>query len=110
MGGQLSFREVLAGYRRLLASVRGLRTYAYVLVNAIFHSGVFTWLGLYFARRYGLGEAGIGLAILGYGIPGLLLGPAIGRAPDRWGRPWPGPPGFWTFAVAPRAPFLDSPL
>jgi predicted MFS family arabinose efflux permease len=57
------------------------------LLNAVFHSGVFTWLGLYFSRRYGLGEVGIGLAILGYGIPGFLLGPLIGRAADRWGEP-----------------------
>jgi predicted MFS family arabinose efflux permease len=78
-------RSVLGGYRALLSPGRGLRTYGYVLWNGIFHSGVFTWLGLYFAQRYGLGEVGIGLAILGYGVPGFLLGPVIGRAADRWG-------------------------
>ena len=46
-----------AAYGSLLRLGRGLRTYAYVLLNAIFHSGVFTWLGLYFARRYGLSES-----------------------------------------------------
>ena len=80
------YRELLAGYGRLLVSGRGRRTYGYVLLNAIFHSGVYTWLGLYFAQRYGLGEIGIGLAILGYGTPGFLFGPLIGRAADRWGR------------------------
>lgn len=60
--GALSLGPVLTGYRDLLSTSRGLRTYLYVLVNAIFHSGVFTWLGLYFAQRYGLGEVGIGLA------------------------------------------------
>lgn len=39
------------GYRDLLISPRGRRTYAYVLLNSMFHSGVFTWLGLYFERR-----------------------------------------------------------
>ncbi len=84
--GQLDYRALFAGYWGLLRSRRGLRTYAYVLLNAIFHSGVFTWLGLYFTQRYGLGEIGIGLALLGYGVPGFLFGPVIGRAADRWGR------------------------
>ncbi len=84
--GQLDYRAFFAGYWGLLRSRRGLRTYAYVLLNAIFHSGVFTWLGLYFTQRYGLGEIGIGLALLGYGVPGFLFGPIIGRAADRWGR------------------------
>jgi predicted MFS family arabinose efflux permease len=107
MGGRLSIREVLASYRLLLASLRGLRTYAYVFVNAIFHSGVYTWLGLYFARRYGLGEVGIGLAILGYGVPGFLLGPVIGKAADRWGRRWLVPAGLAVSAVAAGVLMLD---
>lgn len=83
---RVAYREVFAGYRRLLGPGRGRRTYSYVLLNSIFHSGVYTWLGLYFIRRYGLGELGIGLALLGYGVPGFLFGPLIGRAVDRWGR------------------------
>jgi predicted MFS family arabinose efflux permease len=109
-GTTASIADVLGGYRALLGPWRGRLTYAYVLVNAIFHSGVFTWLGLYFARRYGLGEAGIGLAILGYGIPGLLLGPAIGRAADRWGRRWLVPLGLGISAVAAGVLILDLPL
>jgi predicted MFS family arabinose efflux permease len=57
-----------------------------VLINAVVHSGIFTWLGLYSVRHYGLGEVGIGLALLGYGIPGFLFGPVIGRLADRVGR------------------------
>ena len=87
---------VARGYLGLLSSSRARRTYAYVLVNAIVHSGIYTWLGLYFRRRYGLGEVGIGLALLGYGVPGFLFGPAIGRLVDRHGRarliPWDWPP------------------
>jgi len=52
----------------------------------MFHSGVFTWLGVYLKRRYGLGPVGIGLALLGYGVPGFLFGPLIGRTADRFGR------------------------
>ena len=91
---------VIGGYQILLTSPRGRRIYAYVFANAVFHSGVFTWLGLYFSQRYRLGEIGIGLALLGYGVPGFLLGPIIGRAADRWGRRWLLPTGVIVAAVA----------
>src|SRR2546425_8451924 len=92
--------EIFRGYKSLLTSGRRRWTYTYVFPNAIFHSGVFTWLGLYFERRYGLGEIGIGLALLGYGVPGFLLGPAIGRAADRWGRKWLIPTGLGIAALS----------
>jgi len=91
---------VLKAYRTLLAGSRGARTYTYVLVNSIFHSGVYTWLGLYFAQRYRLGEIGIGIALLGYGAPGFILGPVIGRVADRWGRRWLIPAGLAIAALA----------
>lgn len=102
--------EVLRGYRALLTDGRGQRTYAYVLLNSIFHSGVFTWLGLYFAQRHGLGEVGIGLALLGYGVPGFVLGPIIGRAADRWGRRWLVPAGLGISALAAVFLILDMPV
>ena len=105
-----SFSGVFAGYRSLLKNARGARTYAYVLVNSVFHSGVFTWLGLYFAQRYRLGDVGIGLALLGYGVPGFLLGPLIGRAADHWGRRWLVPIGLAISAFAAAALMLDAPL
>ena len=105
-----SLRGVFAAYGTLLSSGRGWRTYTYVFINAIFHSGVFTWLGLYFARRYSLGEVGIGLALLGYGVPGFLFGPVIGRAADRWGRRWLIPLGLGIAASAAAALMLDLPL
>jgi len=81
-----------------------------VLLNSIFATGVYTWLGLYFARRYGLGEVGIGLALLGYGVPGFLLGPIIGRAADRWGRRWLIPLGLGISAVTASVLIFDNPL
>lgn len=99
---------IITGYKHLFALPRGRRTYSYVFINAIFHSGVFTWLGLYFSRRYGLGEIGIGLALLGYGVPGFLLGPVIGRAADRWGRRWLVPTGVGVAALS--AALLVPPL
>ncbi len=105
-----SFGEVLSAYGTLLHERRGLRTYAYVLFTGLFHSGTFTWLGLYFAQRYRLGEVGIGLALLGYGLPGFLFGPLIGRAADRWGRRRLIPLGIAIGGAAACALALDVPL
>jgi predicted MFS family arabinose efflux permease len=95
----LTLDAVVSGYRQLLIAPRAQRTYFYVFVNAIFHSGIFTWLRLLFSRRYGLGEIGIGIALLGYGVPGFILGPVIGRAADRWGRQWLIPAGLGLAAL-----------
>jgi predicted MFS family arabinose efflux permease len=81
-----AWRRLVHGYRALLARRRAQRTYVYVLSNAILQSGVFTWLGVYLHQRFGLGETGIGLVLLGYGVPGLLFGPVIGKLADRFGR------------------------
>src|SRR5260370_39795786 len=82
----LTLRGVFQGYRSLIANARGATTYIYVFLNSLFHSGVYTWLGVYFVRRYHLGEVGIGLALLGYGAPGFIVGLVIGRWSDRCGR------------------------
>lgn len=57
-----------------------------MLANAVLHSGIYTWLGVYLHQHFGLDETRIGLVLLGYGIPGLLLGPVIGHLADRYGR------------------------
>lgn len=106
----LSATDVLRGYRSLLDNARGARTYGYVLLNSLFHSGVYTWLGVFFAQRYHLGEIGIGLALLGYGVPGFLLGPVIGRGADRWGRRWLLPLGLVIAALSVAALIFDLPL
>jgi predicted MFS family arabinose efflux permease len=94
-------KNLLMGYKSLLTSYRGARTYGYVFLNGIFHSGVFTWLGLYLSQRYGFSETQIGLTLLGYGIPGVLCGPIIGKMADRWGRGRLLPIGFALAAAAP---------
>lgn len=101
-------RTVAAGYTALLRQARGRRTYGYVLLNAVLHSGIYTWLGVYLHQQFGLGEFGIGLTLLGYGIPGLLLGPVIGRLADRYGRARIIPAGIALGAVC--ALLLASPL
>jgi predicted MFS family arabinose efflux permease len=108
-------RMVARGYIGLLSTFRAQRTYAYVLINAVVHSGIYTWLGLYFRRRYGLGEVGIGLALLGYGVPGFALGPIIGQLADRRGRARLIPLGLAVAApcaalLAPGVPLLVAAL
>ncbi|MBN9604643.1 MAG: MFS transporter [Afipia felis] len=105
-----TFGDLFRGYKSLLGTPRGQRTYGYVLVNSMFHSGVFTWLGVYFEQRHGVGPVGVGLALLGYGVPGFLLGPMIGRAADRWGRARLLPLGLALSAVAAALLILGFPL
>jgi len=106
----LSAADVLKGYRSLLENGRGARTYSYVLLNSLFHSGIYTWLGVFFVRRYQLGEIGIGLALLGYGVPGFLMGPVIGRWADRWGRRWLVPLGLAIAALSAAVLIPDVPM
>ena len=106
----LSAREVFSGYIHLFSNPRAARGYIYILLNGIFHSGIFSWLGLYFSERYHLGDEGIGLALLGYGVPGMLLGPVIGRVADRYGRKHIIPFGIFLAAVSAAALIPRSPL
>jgi predicted MFS family arabinose efflux permease len=50
------------------------------------------------------------LALLGYGVPGFLLGPLIGRAADRWGRAKLLPIGLAVSAIAAAALMLGIPV
>lgn len=103
-------RAVVVGYRALLRQARARRCYYYVGLNAVLHSGIYTWLGLYLHQRFGLGPVGIGLALLGYGIPGFVFGPLIGRAADRRGRARLIPIGLTAAALAALGLALPAPL
>lgn len=87
-GATLRAGQVARNYGALLSSRRGATIYGYVFMNGVFHSGVFSWLGVYFTQRYHLPAGRLGFALLGYGIPGFLLGPVVGRLADRYGRRW----------------------
>lgn len=82
----IGIKAILKNSMQLLGSQDGKKVYCLIFLNGVFHSGVFAWLGYYFANRYHLGDQGIGIALLGYGLPGMLMGVAIGRAADRYGR------------------------
>lgn len=45
----------------------------FILLNGIFHSGLFVWTSTVLTARYGLGEIPVGLLLLDFGLPGLIL-------------------------------------
>jgi len=97
----ISAREnILVSFRTILSMKRARWGYSYVLFNGMFHSGIFAWLGYFFYKNYGLNEMQIGLALLGYGIPGLLLGPFLGKLADRYGRSKIIPVGIFISSLA----------
>lgn len=111
----LTAADAVNGFLGLLRSERGVRVYTYVFLNAVFHSGVYTWLGYYLTHRYGLGAFWIGVAIVGYGVPGIWLGPRIGTLADRYGRRWIIPAGlviggFSVLGLALEIPLLGAAL
>src|SRR5699024_3854966 len=51
--GSVDFARLVDSDKGLVGFERGILTSPCVLFNGIFHSGTFTWLGLYFAQHYG---------------------------------------------------------
>lgn len=89
-----SFDQVIREYLVVLETPRGGRTLAFIFCNGAFHGGIFAWLSLLLISRYHLHDTGIGLALLGYGLPGIFFGTVIGRWGDRYGRSYVVPIGF----------------
>jgi predicted MFS family arabinose efflux permease len=105
-----TWRDFVFGYVSLLKNVRASRTYTFIFMNGLFHGGVFAWLGYYLAQRYHLTDTGIGKALLGYGIPGIFLGPPLGRLADRFGRRRIIPLGFLLAGACALALVPQNPL
>jgi len=95
----LPFTSIVSISHQLLTSKKGRPIYSYIFLNGMFHSGIFAWLGYYFGNRYHLNDRGIGLALLGYGLPGMLFGVTIGKAADKYGRKKMIPIGLLTGVI-----------
>jgi len=106
----LTLRKVFKGYKQLLSSLRGKSAYGFVFLNGIFASGVYTWLALYFEKNFSLNGWQIGLALLGYGIPGFIFGPFIGRMADKFGRSKLLPFGLFLGGLSAFMLIFDIPL
>ena len=50
-----------------------LLTYSFILLNGIFHSGLFVWTCQSLSERYHPGPVSTALLLLDFGLPGLLL-------------------------------------
>ncbi|HWO32434.1 MAG TPA: MFS transporter, partial [Candidatus Acidoferrum sp.] len=79
------FHKIALEYLFILDSPRGRRTMAFIFCNGVFHGGIFAWLGLIIASRYHLSDVGIGIVLVGYGLPDLLFGGIIGGWGDSYG-------------------------
>jgi predicted MFS family arabinose efflux permease len=107
-------RTIVLEYLSILEARRGGRTMAFIFLNAVFQGGIFAWLGLLIANRYHLGDVGIGIVLIGYGLPDLLFGGIIGGWADRYGRRYVVPLGFlWAgvcalFLALPTSSFLTA--
>ncbi|WP_221887953.1 MFS transporter [Chitinophaga polysaccharea] len=95
-----SQKNILSSFHTILSQKRARWGYSYVMFNGMFHSGIFAWLGYFFYKNYGSNEMQIGLTLLGYGIPGLLLGPFLGKLADRYGRSKIIPLGIFVGSLA----------
>jgi predicted MFS family arabinose efflux permease len=104
-----SFDQVIREYLVVLETPRGGRTVAFIFCNGAFHGGIFAWLGLLLMSRYHLHDTGIGLALAGYGLPGIFFGTVIGKWGDRYGRSYIVPAGFFWAAGCAFLLLLPSP-
>lgn len=82
---RLTLHEFIRSYVYLLKSKKGKLIYGYIFLHGAFHSGIYTWLGLYLIENYHLEQKQIAMALLGYGISGLFTAPIIGRLSDSYG-------------------------
>jgi predicted MFS family arabinose efflux permease len=96
-----SDRTIAREYLCVVDSSRGGAAVAFIFCNGVFHGGVFAWLGLLVATRYHLGDVGIGIMLIGYGLPDLLFGGVVGGWADKYGRRYVVPSGFlWASSCA----------
>ena len=107
---RLSAGQLASGYWSLVSNARGLGTYGLIFLNGAFHSGILSWLGYYLVQRFNLNDEHIGRTLLGYGIPGMLLGPTFGRLADRFGRRRIIPLGFVVASLSALALVNREPL
>jgi predicted MFS family arabinose efflux permease len=107
---RLSARQLATGYWALVSNARGLGAYGLIFLNGAFHSGILSWLGYYLFHRFDLSDERIGRTLLGYGVPGMLLGPTFGRLADRFGRRRIIPLGFGVASLSALALVSRAPL
>ncbi len=110
-----SLDQLIREYLAVLEAPRGGRTLVFIFCNGAFHGGIFAWLSLLLMSRYHLHDTGIGLALAGYGLPGIFIGTVIGKWGDRFGRSYVVPAGFiWgalcAFLLIPQSPRLVAAL
>lgn len=73
-------------YWEVLSYPRGRRVYAFIFLTAFIATGIYSWLGVFFAQERGFNQFQISSLLTIVGI-GSIFGPFLGGVlSDRWGR------------------------
>lgn len=73
-------------YWKVLSSSRGRRVYAFIFLIAFIATGIYSWLGVFFAQERGFNQLQISSLLTIVGV-GSIFGPFLGGVLcDRWGR------------------------
>jgi predicted MFS family arabinose efflux permease len=71
--------------RMLLKNHAGKKIYCFIFLNGVFHSGMFVWISYYFSTAYHFDDRSMGLGLLLFSLPGLLMAVSITTAIARYG-------------------------
>ena len=73
-------------YLRVLFRDEGRGVFAYIFLVAFIYSGIYSWLGVFFAHKFGMNQWWISLSLTSVGLGGILGELAGGIFADRKGR------------------------
>jgi len=73
-------------YLRVLFRDEGRGVFAYIFLVAFIYSGIYSWLGVFFAHKFGMSQWWISLSLTSVGLGGILGELAGGIFADRKGR------------------------
>jgi predicted MFS family arabinose efflux permease len=81
-----SSKYILKKIRLLMLSSKGKGNYSFVFLTGIFHSGLFVWLSTFISVYCKFANQTTGIALLIFGLPGLLMAANIAIASQTYGR------------------------
>jgi predicted MFS family arabinose efflux permease len=79
--GTNAIYPVLEYIIRILKNRKFRKANVFIYLTGTFHSSVFVWISYYFTNRYQLDEQQLAVALLIFGLPGLLVVMTMARQP-----------------------------
>jgi predicted MFS family arabinose efflux permease len=86
------------------------KTYSFIYLNGIFHSGIFVWTSNSLTVNYQLNDQGIAIALFGFGVPGLVLAFYMANAVKKIGMNRIIPVGVIVVALTTALLLLETPV